>query len=263
MGRIERALISVSDKKGIVEFSRPCRTWMLRSFPPAARLLCCATTEFPSRMFPRSRAFWKSMDGRVKTLHPKVHGGILALRDNPEHIAKMKEHGIVPIDLVVVNLYPFEATVVTRRLSMRSSRISTSADQVWCGREVKNYQHVGVIVDPEDYSSILAELRQNRCSLSPATHFRLFCKAFQHTSHYGPCHCELFFFLDENKKPSPWGQTVNIQISKIKDMRYGENLHQGAAFYATQGETGPSYRGLNSFKARSFPLTIYWMPTRR
>ena len=127
----------------------------------------------------------------------------------------------------------------------------------------KNYQHVGVIVDPDDYSSILTELRQNSRSLSPATHFRLFCKAFQHTSHYDGAISNYFSALDENKKPAPWGQTVNIQISKIQDMRYGENPHQGAAFYATQERRVLPSREQSSFKARNSLLTISWMPTRR
>ena len=113
------------------------------------------------------------MDGRVKTLHPKIHGGILALRDNPEHVAKMKEHGIAPIDLVVVNLYPFEATVA------RGAPFEEIVENIDIGgpsmvrAAAKNHQQVGVVVDPEDYHSILAELRENNRSLSPETHFRL------------------------------------------------------------------------------------------
>src|SRR5262249_27557233 len=128
--------------------------------------------------------FPEMMDGRVKTLHPKVHGGILALRDNPEHIAKMKEHGIVPIDLVVVNLYPFEATVA------RGAAFDEIVENIDIGgptmvrAAAKNYQDVGVVVDPEDYDSILTELRQNSGLLSPAAHFHLFCKAFEHTARY-------------------------------------------------------------------------------
>ena len=128
----------------------------------------------------------------------------------------MKEHGIAPIDLVVVNLYPFEATVA------RGASFDEIVENIDIGgpsmvrAAAKNYQHVGVIVDPEDYSSILAELRQNGCSLSPATHFRLFCKAFQHTSHYDGAISNYFSSLDENKKPTPWGQTVNIQSPRFR-----------------------------------------------
>jgi phosphoribosylaminoimidazolecarboxamide formyltransferase / IMP cyclohydrolase len=180
------------------------------------------------------------MDGRVKTLHPKIHGGILALRENAEHVAQMKAYGIVPIDLVVVNLYPFEATVA------RGAPFEEVVENIDIGgpsmvrAAAKNHTHVGVVVDPADYESILAELKENRCSLSPATHFRLFCKAFEHTSQYDGAISNYFASLDANKNPMRWGQTVNIQIAKIQDMRYGENPHQGAAFYGTKGETGPS-----------------------
>src|SRR6185503_8522785 len=128
--------------------------------------------------------FPEMMDGRVKTLHPKIHGGILARRDNPEHVAKMKEYGIAPIDLVVVNLYPFEATVA------RGAPFEEIVENIDIGgpsmvrAAAKNHQQVGVVVDPEDYDAILAELRENNRSLFPATHFRLFSKAFQHTAHY-------------------------------------------------------------------------------
>ena len=250
MGRIQRALISVSDKKGIVEFSRALSDLGVEIVSTGGTASLLRDNRIPVKDVSEITGFPEMMDGRVKTLHPKVHGGILALRDNPEHVAKMKEHGIVPIDLVVVNLYPFEATVA------RGASFDEIVENIDIGgpsmvrAAAKNYQHVGVIVDPDDYSSILTELRQNGGSLSPATHFRLFCKAFQHTSHYDGAISNYFSSLDDNKKPAPWGQTVNIQISKIQDMRYGENPHQGAAFYATQGETGPSITRAKQFQGK-------------
>jgi len=111
VGRIQRALISVSDKKGIVEFSRALSDLGVEIVSTGGTAALLRDNRIPVKDVSEITGFPEMMDGRVKTLHPKVHGGILALRDNPEHIAKMKEHGIVPIDLVVVNLYPFEATV--------------------------------------------------------------------------------------------------------------------------------------------------------
>jgi phosphoribosylaminoimidazolecarboxamide formyltransferase/IMP cyclohydrolase len=194
--------------------------------------------------------FPEMMDGRVKTLHPKIHGGILALRDNPEHTAQMKMQGIVPIDLVVVNLYPFEATVA------RGAMFDEIVENIDIGgpsmvrAAAKNHAHVAVVVDPEDYPPILDELRQNNGSLGPTTHFRLFCKAFQHTARYDGAISNYFAALDENKKPQRWGQTVNIQIAKIQDMRYGENPHQTAAFYGTRGDTGPSIARARQFQGK-------------
>lgn len=240
MARIQKALISVSDKQGIVEFSRALVELGIEIISTGGTASLLRENRIPVKDIAEITGFPEMMDGRVKTLHPKVHGGILALRDNPEHVAKMKEHGIFPIDLVVVNLYPFEAAVA------RGAGFEEIVENIDIGgpsmvrAAAKNHQHVGVIVDPADYDSILAELRQNSGSLSPETRFRLFCKAFQHTSRYDGAISNYFSALDDNKKPTRWGQTVNIQISKIQDMRYGENPHQAAAFYGTRGDTGPS-----------------------
>ena len=219
MGRIERALISVSDKKGIVEFCRALTDFGIELVSTGGTASLLRENKVAVKDVSELTGFPEMMDGRVKTLHPKVHGGILALRDNPEHLAKMKEHGIAPIDLVVANLYPFEATVA------RGAPFEEIVENIDIGgpsmvrAAAKNHQQVGVVVDPEDYGSILAELKENNGSLSPATRFRLFTKAFQHTAHYDGAISNYFSSLDENKKPQRWGQTVNIQVSKLQDMR--------------------------------------------
>jgi len=250
VGRIERALISVSDKKGIVEFSRALAQMDVEIVSTGGTAALLRENNIPVRDVSELTGFPEMMDGRVKTLHPKIHGGILALRDNPEHVAKMKEHGIKPIDLVVVNLYPFEATVA------RGAGFEEVVENIDIGgpsmvrAAAKNHRHVGVIVDPADYDGIHAELKANNRSLSPATHFRLFLKAFQHTSHYDGAISNYFSSLDENKKPQRWGQTVNIQVSKLQDMRYGENPHQSAGFYGTQGDSGPSIAKARQFQGK-------------
>ena len=132
MGKIERALISVSDKQGIVEFSRALAAMGVELVSTGGTAALLRDNKIPVKDVSELTGFPEMMDGRVKTLHPKIHGGILALRDNPEHVAKMKEHGIQPIDLVVVNLYPFEATVARGAASKKSSRTSTSAARAWC-----------------------------------------------------------------------------------------------------------------------------------
>ncbi len=250
MGRIERALISVSDKKGIVEFCRALSDFGIELVSTGGTASLLRENKVAVKDVSELTGFPEMMDGRVKTLHPKVHGGILALRDNPEHLAKMKEHGIAPIDLVVANLYPFEATVA------RGAPFEEIVENIDIGgpsmvrAAAKNHQQVGVVVDPEDYGSILAELKENNGSLSPATRFRLFTKAFQHTAHYDGAISNYFSSLDENKKPQSWGQTVNIQVSKLQDMRYGENPHQSAAFYGTEGDTGPSIARAQQFQGK-------------
>ena len=250
MGRIQRALISVSDKKGIVEFSRALSELGVELISTGGTASLLRDNKIPVKDVAEITGFPEMMDGRVKTLHPKVHGGILALRDNPEHVAKMKEHGIAPIDLVVVNLYPFEATVA------RGASFEEIVENIDIGgpsmvrAAAKNHQQVGVIVDPEDYACVVIELKRNNCSLSAETHFRLFCKAFQHTSHYDGAISNYFASLDDNKQSTRWGQTVNIQIAKIQDMRYGENPHQRAAFYGTQGDRGPSIARAKQFQGK-------------
>ena len=250
MGRIERALISVSDKKGLVEFCRGLAELGIELVSTGGTASLLRENKIAVRDVSELTGFPEMMDGRVKTLHPKIHGGILALRDNPEHVAKMKEHGIAPIDLVVVNLYPFEAAVA------RGAPFEEVVENIDIGgpsmvrAAAKNHQQVGVVVDPEDYNSILAELRKNDRSLSPATRFNLFCKAFRHTARYDGAISNYFSSLDEHKKPQRWGQTVNIQVSKLQDMRYGENPHQSAAFYGTEGDTGPSIARAKQFQGK-------------
>ena len=156
MGKIERALISVSDKQGIVEFSRALAAMGVELVSTGGTAALLRDSNIPVKDVAELTGFPEMMDGRVKTLHPKIHGGILALRDNPEHVAKMKEHGIKPIDLVVVNLYPFEATVA------RGAAFEEIVENIDIGgpsmvrAAAKNHQHVGVVVDPADYDSILS-----------------------------------------------------------------------------------------------------------
>lgn len=250
MGRIERALISVSDKRGVVEFSRALVEMGIEIVSTGGTASLLRDNKIAVKDVSEITGFPEMMDGRVKTLHPKVHGGILALRDNPQHVAKMKEHGIVPIDLVAVNLYPFEATVA------RGAAFEEIVENIDIGgptmvrAAAKNYNHVGVIVDPEDYQPIVAELRGNGGSLTPATRFRLLRKAFQHTAHYDAAISNYFAFLDENRQPVRWGETFSIQVAKIQDMRYGENPHQSAAFYRTEGDSGPSIARAKQFQGK-------------
>ncbi len=159
MARMTRALISVSDKKGVVEFSRALSELGVELISTGGTASLLRENKIPVKDVSDITGFPEMMDGRLKTLHPKIHGGILALRDNPDHLAKMKEHGIAPIDLVVVNLYPFEATVA------RGASFEEIVENIDIGgpsmvrAAAKNHQHVGVVVDPEDYRPIVAVLQ--------------------------------------------------------------------------------------------------------
>jgi phosphoribosylaminoimidazolecarboxamide formyltransferase/IMP cyclohydrolase len=240
VGTIHRALISVSNKQGIVQFARGLAELAIEIISTGGTASLLRENNIPVKDVSELTGFPEMMDGRVKTLHPKIHGGILALRNNPEHSAEMKAHGIVPIDLVVVNLYPFEATVA------RGASFEEVIENIDIGgpsmlrAAAKNHIHVGVVVEPDDYQPVLGELKDNHGSLSAETHFRLFRKAFEHTARYDGAIANYLASLEESKNGTPWGQVVNLQLSKIQDMRYGENPHQRAAFYTTHGESGPS-----------------------
>ena len=250
MGRIQRALISVSEKSGVVEFSRALTELGIEIISTGGTASLLRENKIAVKDASQLTGFPEMMEGRVKTLHPKIHGGILALRDNPEHVAKMNEHGIAPIDLVVVNLYPFEATVA------RGAAFAEVVENIDIGgpsmvrAAAKNHRYVGVVVDPDDYHAIAAELQRNDNSLSDATRFRLFCKAFQHTAQYDAAISNYFSSLDDDRQPSRWGQTVNLQITKLQDMRYGENPHQSAAFYAASSDAGPSIARARQFQGK-------------
>lgn len=250
MGKVQRALISVSDKNGIVEFSRGLAGLGIEIVSTGGTASLLRQNKIAVKDVSELTGFPEMMDGRVKTLHPKVHGGILALRDNPEHVAQMKEHGIGPIDLVIVNLYPFEATVA------RGAAFEEIVEQIDIGgpsmvrAAAKNHAHVAVVVDPQDYGSILGELKEHSGEISAETRFRLFCKAFQHTARYDGAISNYFASLDEAEKPTAWGRTLNFQFSKIQDLRYGENPHQRAAFYSTGESAGPSIAGARQIQGK-------------
>jgi phosphoribosylaminoimidazolecarboxamide formyltransferase/IMP cyclohydrolase len=172
------------------------------------------------------------MDGRVKTLHPKIHGALLGLRDNPEHVAAMEQHGITPIDVVVVNLYPFQQTVakpdVTEAEAIENIDIGGPS---MIRSAAKNFRSVAVIVDPNDYEGILGELRELRGTISDQTRRRLAVKAFAHTSAYDAA---IYNYLSDE----PLGASLRVVGEKVQDLRYGENPHQKAAFYREPNAAG-------------------------
>ncbi|HEY2988644.1 MAG TPA: bifunctional phosphoribosylaminoimidazolecarboxamide formyltransferase/IMP cyclohydrolase [Candidatus Binatia bacterium] len=239
MGKIERALISVSDKGGIAQFARGLSALGIEIISTGGTAALLRKENIAVKDVSEVTGFPEMMDGRVKTLHPKIHGGILALRENNEHVAQMKAHGIAPIGLVVVNLYPFEATVA------RGAPFHEIVEQIDIGgpsmvrASAKNFAHVGVVVDPADYESVLAELGEQG-ELGDATRFALAKKAFRHTAHYDGAVSNYLDALDGEKGPARFGQTLTLQFNKIQDLRYGENPHQSAAFYSSGENRGPS-----------------------
>jgi phosphoribosylaminoimidazolecarboxamide formyltransferase/IMP cyclohydrolase len=223
MRKVSRALISVSDKAGVVDF--------------AARLLRESGLEV--RDVSEVTGFPEMLDGRVKTLHPKVHGGILAIRSNPEHQKQVAEHGIQFIDLVAVNLYPFEKTAAKPGVTLEEliENIDIGGPSM-IRSAAKNFKDVTVVVDSADFSMVLRELRGNRGSISRETRARLARKAFATTAAYdGAISTTLQRWADGAALP----ERLHLNYRKTLDLRYGENPHQRAALYVDPAAGG---RGL-------------------
>ncbi len=234
--KITQALISVSDKRGVVDFARALAELGVNilSTGGSAKMLReagLAVTEVSDYT-----GFPEMLDGRVKTLHPKVHGGILGIRGNAEHAATMQQHGIPPIDLVVVNLYPFAQTVAKKDCTLEDAIENIDiGGPAMVRAAAKNHGTaaggVGVVTDPEDYAPIIAELKASGGTLSYATRFALARKAFTHTARYDAAIANWLTSLDEHGKPGAFPERLQLAFDKVDTLRYGENPHQQAAFY--------------------------------
>ena len=231
MIKIQRALISVSDKTGVLEFAQSLSGHGVEilSTGGTAKLLRdagVAVTEVADYT-----GFPEMLDGRVKTLHPKIHAGILGRRDLPAHVAQMKTHGFAPIDLVVVNLYPFRETVARPNVTLAEAIENIDIGGPAMVRSAaKNYAGVAVVTDPQDYAVVAKEL-SDEGGLSSATRFRLACKAFSHMAEYDGAISNYLTALDGAGKPGEFPTRLNVQFDQVQTLRYGENPHQQAAFY--------------------------------
>ena len=231
MAKITRALISVSDKTGIVEFTRELAGFGVEILSTGGTAKLLREAGLTVKDVSEFTGFPEMLDGRVKTLHPKVHGGLLGMRENPEHVATMKAHGIEPIDMVVVNLYPFEATVAREGCTLEDAIENIDIGGPTMLRSAaKNNADVTVLVDYADYRIVLEEMRAGGGSVSRETNFRLAVKVYQHTAAYdGAISNWLGTKLGADNADFP--PTLTFQFLKAQGMRYGENPHQKAAFY--------------------------------
>lgn len=229
---IKTALISVSDKSGLLEFCQflASKGVALISTGGTAKLL--AEKGLAVREISQHTGFPEMMDGRVKTLHPKVHGGLLFLRDNAEHKAQAEAHGITPIDLVVVNLYPFEKTVARADCTLHEAIENIDIGGPSMLRSAaKNYRSVTVIVDPADYGKVREELSASG-STTAETRASLAAKVFRHTSHYDSLIASYLTRAAEPAEPV-LQETAGLAARKAQPLRYGENPHQKAALYGS------------------------------
>ena len=239
---VKRALLSVSDKSGLAELGQAlaARGVELVSTGGTARTLREAGLEV--RDVSDLTGFPEMMDGRVKTLHPTVHGGLLALRDNEEHVAAMEEHAIGAIDLVVVNLYPFEATVAKGAARAEIIENIDIGGPSMVRSAAKNHGFVTILTDPADYATLIEEMETQDGAISEAFRIRMAGKAYARTAAYDAAIANWFAFGDAFTHPlgaealqaTPFTETMPLAFKREDTLRYGENPHQSAAIYVPQ-----------------------------
>lgn len=227
--RVTRALLSVSDKSGLIEFARALASHGVELVSTGGTAKAIAAAGLKVKDVSELTGFPEMMDGRVKTLHPKVHGGLLAIRDNAEHASAMSAHGIAPIDLLVVNLYPFEATVD------KGAEFAVCIENIDIGgpamirAAAKNHDDVAVVVEPQDYQAVLDELAANKGATTLSLRRSLAAKAYARTAAYDAAISN--WFARELKTEAPDFRAFGGRL--VQSLRYGENPHQIAAFYRT------------------------------
>src|SRR6201996_9154811 len=233
------ALLSVSDKTGIVEFARTLHASGVKLLSTGGTAKLLAENGLPVTEVSEITGFPEMLDGRVKTLHPRVHGGLLARRDVPEHMAALKEHGIGTIDLLIINLYPFAKATANPNCTLEDAIENIDiGGPAMLRAAAKNWQDVAVVIDPSDYPQVIAELKSPE-GLQKKTKFALAKKVFAHTAAYDGMITNYLTALEDGAeghgeavpKRGDWPATFTLQLTKVQDMRYGENPHQGAAFY--------------------------------
>ena len=252
MKKIKRVLISVYDKQGIVDFARFLNQQGIEiiSTGGTAKLL----TENGIQCIPVSNVTNapEMLDGRVKTLHPKIHGAILAKRDNPNHLAQLKEQGIVPIDMAVINLYPFSDVI-----SKPETTLDVALENIDIGgptmirAAAKNFHDVAVVTSPLQYKFIIEEMEKNEGELVAVVRKKLAADAFRLTNLYDGV---ITNYLSKSEEEQKYPNNISINFNKIQDLRYGENPHQDAAFYKEVGTTNEGITGIEQLhgKALSF-----------
>ncbi|MFA4987332.1 MAG: bifunctional phosphoribosylaminoimidazolecarboxamide formyltransferase/IMP cyclohydrolase, partial [Candidatus Brocadiia bacterium] len=235
MERIARALVSVSDKTGVVDFCRSLTQMGVEILSTGGTAKTLREAGVPVRDVSEHTGFPEMLDGRVKTLHPKIHGGILYIRANSEHRASVEANAIKPIDMVVCNLYPFEKTVAKQGVSLAEAIENIDIGGPSMVRAAaKNSADVAVLVSPDQYSTVMAELQASGCTLSSQTRFELAVAAFRHTAHYDAAISKyLAAWGDEEMPPLMW-----IELDRSEKLREGVNQRRTAALYATFGVQG-------------------------
>jgi phosphoribosylaminoimidazolecarboxamide formyltransferase/IMP cyclohydrolase len=241
-----KALISVSDKSGVVQLAAALRGFGMEILSTGGTAKLLREAQVPVVEIGNYTGFPEMLDGRVKTLHPKVHAGILARRDLQEHMQALSGADIPAIDLVIVNLYPFAETIAKAGCTLEEAIENIDIGGPTMVRAAaKNWRHVAVITDPEDYPALIAEMQSANGAIGTETRYRLARKAFSHTAAYDGAISNYLTATDINGASTGLPDQINMSYAKIQDLRYGENPHQQAAFYR---DLSPVPGALSSFR---------------
>src|SRR5579871_2343432 len=236
--KIQRAILSVTDKTGLVDFARRLAALGIELISTGGTAKLLRESGIAVKDISDLTGFPEMLDGRVKTLHPKVHGGILHRREDPKHVAAVKEHGIQPIDMVVVNLYAFEKTAAKPGVAFEEliENIDIGGPSM-IRSAAKNFEDVAIVTSPADYDSIATELQSNNCALSKQTKWHLAQKAFATTAAYDSAIASTLDRIGDDDikvktEPTAFPNILRFSFNKTFDLRYGENPHQKAAMYS-------------------------------
>jgi phosphoribosylaminoimidazolecarboxamide formyltransferase/IMP cyclohydrolase len=256
VAKIQRALISVSDKTGVAEFARAVADMGVEILSTGGTMRALQEAGVPVTPVEQYTGFPEMMDGRVKTLHPKIHGGLLALRGNPEHMQQAEDNEVRMIDLVVVNLYPFEQTI-----AREGTTLEEAVEQIDIGgpsmvrSAAKNFRDVTIICDPENYDRVLAEMRDHGGATTLATRQQLALEAYEHTCRYDAAISAYLRkqFAGEEAFPT----VLAPRFRKLQELRYGENPHQQAALYRDLGAHEPGVAGATQLHGKELSFNNF------
>ncbi len=253
MKKIQRALISTYDKTGLIGLAKTLAQHDVEILSTGGTANTLRESGIQIREVSDYTGFPEMLDGRVKTLHPKIHGGLLAMRDNPDHVARAADHGIEFIDLVVSNLYPFEETIAEEGIELAEAieNIDIGGSSM-IRAAAKNYPDVAVLTNPQQYPNVITELDANNGRLSDETRFRLAKAAFAHTAYYDTAISRYLGNLDTPDADFP--NLLDLRYESAQSLRYGENPHQRAAFYRTHAPPEPCAAWANQLSGQ--PLSF-------
>lgn len=244
---VKRALISVSDKTGIVEFAQKLNDLGVSIISTGGTFKVLKEAGIPVINISDVTGFPECLDGRVKTLHPNIHAGLLAMRSNPEHMKQVEELNVELIDMVVVNLYPFKQTIMKPNVTLADAIENIDiGGPTMLRAAAKNYQDVSVVIDPTDYEQVLSEIKETG-AVSVKTNFYLAAKVFNHTAYYDTM---IANYLRDKAGLPKYPDTISMTFEKVQDMRYGENPHQSAAFYKEVGNSDGMLSGIEQLHGK-------------